>query len=111
MATAGLMRAVASVPFDSGSITVSCTDATIGAIVKPLNNCLFNWAEVTLPAYFSPRTESLSSGLYYFRTYANTSACLGVSSNRLLYLGPEPANNMLDLGPALTWFTTAGCLG
>ncbi len=83
-----------------------------GAFLTSLPDCIFNWAEATYPSLFAPAgTQSTSLGSYYLRYYTGTISYLGTSSidQHLYYLGPWSSNTILDLGPALTWYATAGC--
>jgi len=74
-------------------------------------DCLFNWAENTYPAYFPSTSTSSVSGEYYYRYYNKTTTFLAVSSvtNHLLLLGPVTNNVTTDLGLSSTWLENAGC--
>jgi alpha-tubulin suppressor-like RCC1 family protein len=110
MAIAARLRPVATIPNgDNSPINVSCTAATVSAVMQPVN-CLFNWAEVNYASWFSPRAESLSTGQYFFRRYSQTNAYLAVSSDRFMYLGPLSGDSILDLGATSEWFSNASCL-
>lgn len=73
-------------------------------------DCLFSWAEANFPAFFAPAAaQSQSAGPYYYRYYAQTAAYLAVASDRVLYLGPQSGNTVLDLGLASSLYAAAGC--
>lgn len=76
-------------------------------------DCLFNWAEKTVPNIASPAGAiSQSAPPYYFRFYPGTTSYLATSStdNHVHYLGPT-SGGVVDVGPLAGWLTTAGCSG
>lgn len=74
------------------------------------SDCLFNWAESSYAALFSPKGAlSLTFGPYYLRFYSATNAYLAVSGSSFIYLGPLSGSQLLDLGPVSTWYANAGC--
>ncbi len=87
--------------------TAKRVTVTAGTAVSP-RDCLFNWAEKTYPALFSPAASSLTVAPYYVRFYAASNSYLGFSSsnNHLYWLN---AQGLLDLGDQATWLSLAGC--
>lgn len=74
--------------------------------------CLFAWAEVTYPSYFSPASAASTRALdYYYRYYAGTNAYLAWASrdNNLYYFGPLSQNTLMNLGSMSQWLVTSGC--
>ncbi len=71
-------------------------------------DCLFNWAERTVPSLLNPPASTRTAAPYTFRFYSGTNAYLGVSSldNHLLYVS---GGAVMDLGHQSTWLTQAGC--
>jgi hypothetical protein len=75
-------------------------------------DCLFNWAERTYPAYFSPPgASSATSGPYYFRRYSGTGNYLANSAadNSIYVLGPAFGSSPLNVGSASSFLSGAGC--
>jgi len=72
-------------------------------------DCVFNWAERSFPAYFSPTAVSATSAPYYYRYYAGKQTAIGVSStdNHLFALS---GGQLYDLGLLSGWLAQAGCL-
>jgi len=82
------------------------------ASTKSASDCIFNWAELTLPQYFSPaKTVSATLAPYYYRYYTGTGNYLVTSStdNHLWVLGPASGNIPLDVGPIAGFLGAAGC--
>jgi hypothetical protein len=76
-------------------------------------DCLFNWAEKTLPSYFPAGATTQTQSPYTFRYYPSTNYYLATSSsdNHVYYLGPTTGNKATDAGGDLTaWYGKAGCL-
>ncbi|MCX7174771.1 MAG: S8 family peptidase [Proteobacteria bacterium] len=100
----------------AGMLDAAAAVASVMPGSRPLQtsgaDCVFNWAERTLPKYFAPAVPaSTTSAPYYFRYYSTTRNYLATSSvdNHLWALGPDTRNNLLDLGPVASFLTTAGC--
>lgn len=73
--------------------------------------CLFNWAEKTYPALFSPAgASSQVQAPYTYRYYAKSNAYVAVSSDtqHVYYLGPK--GMLEDEGSSSSWMAKAGCL-
>lgn len=95
----------------SASVSVATQQIVLSGN-NTIDNCLFDWAEVTYPFLFSPaHTVSQIFGPYYLRFYSSTNSYLATSSgdNNLKYLGPLSSNGILDLGPVASWYDTARC--
>lgn len=78
------------------------------AISNWQSDCLFNWAERTLPATFTPGSTSQNADIFYYRAYPKKTY-LAVGADRVIYLGPLSENKPLDLGPAGTYYSDSGC--
>ena len=89
--------------------TTSNTTTTAITTSDAKSDCLFDWAEASYGALFSPTAASMTFGPYYLRYYSQTNAYLAVTLGNLVYLGPLSGNEILDLGPATTWYATATC--
>lgn len=75
-------------------------------------DCLFNWAEVHYPQFFSPPgVASATYAQYYYRFYAAKSNYLAISSadNHAWVLGPVSGNSELDVGSVASYQATTGC--
>lgn len=99
-----------SVASDAGQAQDFVQSYTI-VLTQPLD-CLFNWAERTYPAYFSPAgAASAIYAQYYYRYYPGTGNYVGASSpdNHIWVLGPVSGNNLLDVGPITGFMEMAGC--
>jgi hypothetical protein len=72
-------------------------------------DCLFGWAERTVPQLFSAGTASITAGPWYVRFYPASGWYLGINSgtDHLYYL--SPAAGLVDLGAKSGWFANAGC--
>jgi len=88
---------------------LSMKTGTSAADTNAKSDCLFDWAESSYSALFSPKAASMSFGPYYLRHYTGTNAYLAVTSGSLVYLGPLSGDQILDLGLASTWYATADC--
>ncbi len=64
---------------------------------------LFNWAEVTYPDIFSPKSVTKQIQDYAYRFYSNSQIYLAVKENRVYYLGPLSQNELLDIGTLQEW--------
>jgi len=83
----------------------------VAQVSNSSSDCLFNWAESTYPSLFAPSgIKSQAFGPYYLRSYTQTNSSLSVSAEHLYYVGPLSANSSLDLGPALGWYASSGCV-
>ncbi|TRZ66013.1 MAG: hypothetical protein D4S02_07590 [Rhodocyclaceae bacterium] len=80
---------------------------TTATTIQPAD-CLFNWAETSVPSELAPRTQSQFAFPYYYRFYP-PGTYLATASNRLLYFGPLSPTTILDLGDVATWYATSGC--
>ena len=80
----------------SGSSAISDTD------------CLFSWAEKTLPSYFSPPNQSsqTSNGITY-RYYPTTATYLGFLNRRIMVLGGVFGGTVTDVGSIDGYIQTA----
>ena len=80
------------------------------AAVQAINpsECLFRWAERTVPTLLPDIARTEINGPYQFRFYPSTNSYLGVSSetNKVLYLTDSA---LLDLGPRDGWYRQSGC--
>ena len=74
-------------------------------------NCLFNWAERTMPDLLWPAANTQSTGRAPFnayRYYSGSSSYLGISGlDQRVYF--QQGGQSFDLGPAAGWISTAGC--
>lgn len=106
---------ITSVPA-SGSITLAylvthLAMVTSVTVLSP-SDCLFNWAELTYPEFFSPAgATSGNYQEYYYRYYSTTGNYLATSSvdNYIWLLGPVSGNGMLKLAPMSEFLGSAGC--
>ncbi len=76
-------------------------------------DCLFNWAEITFPQYFSPAGAiSSTSKPYYYRYYTSADTYLAVSSidNNVYVLGGFFGNTPLKVGFVSNFLSISGCL-
>lgn len=87
-------------------LSLSASAVAAGASTTSAD-CLFNWAEKTYPALFSPASSSQALGNYYFRAYAGTKNFLALAndSQHFLYVGA----GLADLGNISDWLSLAGC--
>jgi len=89
------------------AILFTCALSPAGFAAAPPTNdsdVIFNYVEVVYAPYFSPAgSTSVSSGDLYYRYYAGTSAYLGITGGRFLYLGPLSGNQVVELGAASDW--------
>ena len=95
---------------DDVTLTTS-TSAASGPTTSQVD-CLFRWAEAAYPTLLAPANPSSATlSPYYYRYYASTTAYLASSSTdqHLYYLGPLSSGQILDLGLATSWLSSAGC--
>jgi len=81
-------------------------------VVRSSSDCIFNWAERSLPQYFSPvGVLSATYAPYYYRYYSGTGNFLATSSadNHLWVIGQVTGNSLLDVGPISSFLSIAGC--
>ena len=89
----------------------TASNAVTPSVTAP-SDCLFNWAEVTYPQFFSPaKAAPLISAPYYYRYYAGTRNYLATSSadNHIWVFAPSFASTLIDVGPITGFLATAGC--
>jgi hypothetical protein len=89
-------------------VNVSADASTSAGQVASGADCLFNWAERTVPSLLNPPASSRTVASYTFRFYSGTTAYLAVRSTdmHLLYVAGGP---VMDLGHQSIWLTQAGC--
>jgi hypothetical protein len=94
--------------FEFTNVVITLAGSTSTTTVA---DCLFSWAERTYPELFSPAAQSKTLSPYYYRYYSMQNSYLAISSadQNAYYLGPLSGNQILNLGPATTWYATAGC--
>ena len=87
--------------------------ATSTVISNTSANCLFSWAEKSFPQFFAPAgSVSQTVAPYFFRFYAGTGNYLATSSvdGHLLAVGPATGGQLVDLGLASSFLSTAACV-
>jgi hypothetical protein len=74
------------------------------------SNCLFDWAQSTLPTLFGQGSTAGNVSTYQFRLYGTGNA-LATSSvdNRVWVLGPVTGQTLLNAGAMADLLVTAGC--
>ena len=93
-------------------VTTQCGAGLLDALaaVKAVNptECLFNWAERTVPDLLPAGPSTNVVGPYQFRFYPSQGSYLGVSADqgRLLYIN---SSGLTDLGTREGWYTQSGC--
>ena len=105
-----------SVVYDNGQQITYTYDATGNMLTLASTgsaaDCLFNWAERTVPQYFAPAgAASVTLTPYYYRYYTGTKNYLATSSadNHIWVLGLSFGSSPLDVGPMTSFTTMAGC--
>lgn len=105
-----------SVVYDNGQQVTYTYDAAGNMLTLASTgsaaDCLFNWAERTVPQYFAPAgAASTTLTPYYYRYYTGTKNYLATSSadNHIWVLGSAFGSSPLDVGPISVFLTTAGC--
>ena len=74
------------------------------------SNCLFDWAQTTLPALFGQGSTAGSVSTYQFRLYGTGNALATSSAdNRVWVLGPVTGQTLLNAGAMADLLVTAGC--
>lgn len=97
-------------PQTAGASTSTNAPASVPTGTNAKSDCLFNWAETNFGSLFAPSgTRSQSFGPYYLRYYTQTNSYLAVATDRLYYVGVLSSSTLLDLGPIVTWYGSAGC--
>ena len=93
-------------------VTTQCGAGMLDALaaVKAVNptECLFNWAERSVPDLLPAGPQTNVTGPYQYRFYPTQGSYLGVSADqgRLLYV---TASGITDLGTREGWYTQSGC--
>jgi hypothetical protein len=85
-------------------------DTIVVSTQQQRRECLFDWAEASYPALFSPAgAETAFFSPYHYRFYSGTNAYLGVSDQdgHVYYL--SPGGVLLDVGELYVWRDLAGC--
>lgn len=92
--------------------TTQCGAGMLDALaaVKAVNptDCLFNWAERSVPDLLPTGPTTAVTGPYQFRFYPTQGSYLGISADqgRVLYVS---ASGLSDLGAREGWYTQSGC--
>ena len=77
-----------------------------------VSDCLFNWAELHYPQFFTPPgAASANYAQYYYRYYPGKANYLAISAedNHAWVLGPVSGNTPADVGAVANYQSTAGC--
>ena len=87
-------------------------DVKVSAISATPMDCLFDWAETSYPALFTPSGSASkvdATSIFYYRGYPQMQAYLGISKwdNHVWFSGSD--NVMKDQGASSAWLTVAGC--
>lgn len=80
--------------------------------MTPYSDCLFNWAEIAYPQFFTPAgATSQVSAPYYYRYYSGTGNYLATSASdgKIWGLGPYTGGKVLEIGAPSSYLSTAGC--
>lgn len=96
----------------SGTITVAAQTYTITQAGTGPSDCIFDWAEVTYPQFFSPAgAASAAAPPYYYRYYSSTANYLATSSadNHIWAIGRATENRLVDIGLVTDFSAMAGC--
>ena len=72
-------------------------------------NCLFDWAERSLPQLLFAGTASQVQGPYNFRYYPYFNNYLGIAADTGSVLYLDGSGVLTNLGPRSDWYTRAGC--
>lgn len=76
------------------------------------SDCIFRYAEKNYPHYFTSTSvfSNYTSG-YYYRYYPDTKDYLATSSTdqHIWVYGPSFVNKLIDVAPASSFFSVAGC--
>jgi hypothetical protein len=86
--------------------------AGVSAVSASTADCIFAWAEKSLPQFFSPAGGASSSAPpYYYRYYAASGNYLATSSadSHVWALGSATAGQLLDLGLASNYLAPSAC--
>lgn len=106
---AGVLTQTVTIPAYSVQVIAVRTS---GGATQAQADCLFNWAERSYSAYFSPAgSASASFAPYYYRYYSATRNYLATSAanNRVWVLGPATGYVLTDVGATTTHLATSGC--
>jgi sugar lactone lactonase YvrE len=96
---------------DRSNHTVRKGTVTVASSSNPAD-CLFNWAEQTYGAFFSPSgAASTNLSPFYYRFYSGTSTYLAVSSsdNSVWVMGPATGGRASRIGATADLFAVARC--
>jgi len=96
----------------AGTSPTSTASNVVTPNVTASSDCLFNWAEVAYPQFFSPtKAASQISPPYYYRYYAGTRNYLATSSAdyHIWVYAPSLSSSLIDVGLLTGFLATAGC--